>query len=417
MLKSLAYVLHAADGAVAVCHLKLCTKQLDESCDSSAVKKLVLEKFAALAAQVCRQKDQLLCLSAHEYLLVMVDMVDENHVHLAELKLTRLIGDIGEHHDCPIHAGLVYVAKPHDWTEDTESLIERVRHATQQAQAAALLVKVVDAADPLMYASQTLINQQVEQALDRHELVLVYQPKVDLLNAQIYGAEALVRWQRDGQLVSPGQFLPHLSEAMMWSLTQYCYRLLLREMVNHEVQLPIALNLDPTVFKQPDLVAFFAREAALWGMAPELITFEIVESAEIADCEATAQALYEMVEHGFRIAIDDFGVGYSNLQRLKDFPIHELKLDASLIRDVLHNELSAQMVKGVVAMGSAMHITVVAEGVEDGATLAQLRAWQCPVVQGYYTGYPMPLELLSEGLVPAKHRALAGLDKTAGRGE
>jgi diguanylate cyclase (GGDEF)-like protein/PAS domain S-box-containing protein len=238
----------------------------------------------------------------------------------------------------------------------------------------------------------------LRRAIESGELALHYQPKVDAATGAITGMEALVRWKHpDLGLVSPAHFIPLAEETGLivplskWVLTEACSQ----NRAWQQQGLPalrIAVNLSPRQFIDENLAAETARVLNDAGMDPALLELEITESMMMYDTERTVQVLSELRSMGIRIAIDDFGIGYSSLSHLKQFQVDIIKIDRSFIKDIPHDQADAAIAHAIIAMGKSLKAMVVAEGVETAAQLSFLRERGCDEIQGYYFGRPLPAE-------------------------
>jgi diguanylate cyclase (GGDEF)-like protein/PAS domain S-box-containing protein len=247
-------------------------------------------------------------------------------------------------------------------------------------------------------AKRVGLENKLRAALSRNELLLHYQPKVDLRSGEIVAAEALVRWQHpeDG-LISPADFIPIAEETGMivplgeWVLNEACRQNQewretgLREIV-------MAVNLSPLQFLERDLMGMVTAALARSGMYASALELEITESAMMRDPEQAVTVLNKISASGIRISIDDFGTGYSSLSHLKKFPIDELKVDQSFVRDLSVNMDDAAIVSAVISMAKSLGLSVTAEGVETIEQLRFLKGLDCDNMQGYYFSKPLPAD-------------------------
>jgi diguanylate cyclase (GGDEF)-like protein/PAS domain S-box-containing protein len=232
-------------------------------------------------------------------------------------------------------------------------------------------------------------------ALDRRELLLYYQPQVDLATGAILGAEALVRWDRPGVgLLRPAQFIPIAEErGLMASLGRYVLGEALRQMQEWDAQglvpITVAVNISGDEFLQPGFVDHIESEVRRHGIDPRRLELELTESIAVADVEHTTDALGRLHRLGVRLSLDDFGTGYSSLSYLSRFPIDRIKIDQSFIRDMNSRPGSIQIVRAIVALAKSFAMKVIAEGVETEEQLAALRIEHCDEIQGYLAGKPV----------------------------
>ena len=240
------------------------------------------------------------------------------------------------------------------------------------------------------------IESALRVGLHDDELMLYFQPLVDMRSGQVYGAEALVRWQsRLLGMVQPDQFISVAEETDLivqldsWVLRQACqqgalwHRALGRDWL-------VAVNLSARQFRRPDLVAFVAEVLADTGLPPHLLELEITESTLMHNVDEVIQRLDALVRLGVRLAIDDFGTGYSSLAYLKRFPVQKLKIDQSFVRGLVGDGNDAAIVKTVIALADVLGLDLLAEGVETPAQLASLQQLGCHCFQGYLFSRPLP---------------------------
>ena len=240
------------------------------------------------------------------------------------------------------------------------------------------------------------LEQKLRHAVGNRELVLYYQPQVDTSAHRVCALEALVRWQSPKSgLVPPAEFIPVAEETGLivelgeWVLREACRQL--REW--HEAgwpRVPVAVNLSARQFQQRDLVARIRNILDETGLSPDMLELEITESClmhSVDDALAQVRALAEM---GIRLVIDDFGTGYSSLSYLKRFPVSQLKIDRSFVRDLCTDREDAAIVSSIIGLARTLDLDVVAEGVETTAQLAALRYEGCTFCQGYLFSRPRP---------------------------
>jgi predicted signal transduction protein with EAL and GGDEF domain len=240
------------------------------------------------------------------------------------------------------------------------------------------------------------LEKELRRAIERDQLVLHYQPKVDAQTLAINGVEALIRWQHpEWGLVPPSRFIPVAEEAGLivaigdWVLSAACRQVA----AWRDAGLPpvtVAVNLASPSFRVPNLARQIGAELARWRLSPASLVIEVTESLLMHDVEAAIAVLHELRALGVRLAIDDFGTGYSSLSYLMRFPIDQLKVDQSFVRHLEQSREHAAIAKAVISLGRALEIETVAEGVETAAQAARLIAMRCSTLQGYWFARPMP---------------------------
>jgi diguanylate cyclase (GGDEF)-like protein/PAS domain S-box-containing protein len=247
-------------------------------------------------------------------------------------------------------------------------------------------------------AKRVGLENKLRNALEKGEVLLHYQPKVNLRSGEIVAVEALVRWQHpeDG-LISPAEFIPIAEDTGMivplgeWVLNEACRqnqewrKTGLREIV-------MAVNLSPAQFHEHELINVVLAALARSGMPASLLELEITESAMMRYPEQAIIMLNKISELGIRVSIDDFGTGYSSLSHLKKFPIDELKVDQSFVRDLTSDNDDAAIVSAVIGMAKSLGLSVIAEGVETIEQLRFLESLDCDQMQGYYFCRPLPAD-------------------------
>ncbi|MHB1404918.1 MAG: putative bifunctional diguanylate cyclase/phosphodiesterase [Desulfitobacteriaceae bacterium] len=283
--------------------------------------------------------------------------------------------------------------------EDAETLLRLADVAMYQAKSAGRNNYKVFT--PGMNAG-TLERMDLEcglrHALERQELLLYYQPQLDVRTGKIVGAEALLRWQNPKWgLVLPLHFIPLAEENGLissigeWVLRTACAQNVMWQKSGYS-SLRIAVNLSVRQFQQPNLVRLVADVLEETGLDPELLELEITESVAMQNVDFTSRKLKELKRMGVRIAIDDFGIGYSSLNYLKRLPITTLKIDKTFINDCTSNHEDAMIISAVVALAKSLQYKVIAEGVETHGQFAFLQKTNCDEVQGYLFGKPVPAE-------------------------
>jgi len=251
-------------------------------------------------------------------------------------------------------------------------------------------------------ADQTLREglSRVRKALHQHELVLHYQPKVNMRSGEVTGAEALIRWQHPERgLLPPGAFLPIIeNDALSVTVGEWVIAGALAQMAAWRaagLQLEVSVNVGSLQLQQP---GFVASLAALLARHPELprrcLEIEILETSALQDIAQVSDVMQSCQALGVRFALDDFGTGYSSLAYLKRLPAQQIKIDQTFVRDMLVDEEDLAIVKGVIGLAQAFGREVIAEGVETVAHGTLLLGLGCELAQGYGIARPMPAQEL-----------------------
>jgi PAS domain S-box-containing protein len=237
-------------------------------------------------------------------------------------------------------------------------------------------------------AQRWRLETALHRALERNELVLHYQPKIDATSGAIVGAEALMRWSRDGELVPPAQFIAVAEESGLivpiteWAIDEVCRQLLAWREAGVE-PVPVSINISSRHVQRASLIEPVSRALATTGLPARLLELELTETVLMQNIEAALPLLQALKKLGVSISIDDFGTGYSSLSYLKRLPIDALKIDRSFVRELESSDDDAAIVAAVIALGRSLDLQVVAEGVETRGQMARLVAQGCTLMQGW----------------------------------
>ncbi|HKO89108.1 MAG TPA: EAL domain-containing protein [Burkholderiales bacterium] len=240
------------------------------------------------------------------------------------------------------------------------------------------------------------LENDLRLALRRNELVLYYQPQYEIASGRVRAIEALLRWQHPVHgLILPGAFVPIAEESGLiqsigeWTLTQACAQIE-QWLESGLPPIPVAVNLSARQFRNPNFAHTIELVLAASHLSPSMLELEITESALVHDTEANLDTLHMLKSIGLRLALDDFGIGYSSLAYLKRFPIDKIKIDQSFIRDIPGDADDVAITRAMISMSKDLALRVVAEGVETEEQLAFLRQRGCDEAQGYLLCPPLP---------------------------
>lgn len=245
------------------------------------------------------------------------------------------------------------------------------------------------------------LEDALRKALDDHQFVLYYQPKVNLNTQQVYGMEALIRWQHPEMgIVSPLEFIPLAEETGLiidigeWVIEEACLQM--KAWLEYYPWLKnMAINLSVRQFQQKD----FCQQIELFMFDKKIdsskIDFEITESMIMGDVEAAISVLAKLRTLGVSISIDDFGTGYSSLSYLKHLPADTLKIDRAFIKELVNDQNDQAITKSIIALASNLGLSVIAEGIEQAEQAAMLKQMGCDYAQGYYFNRPLPVDEMS----------------------
>jgi EAL domain-containing protein (putative c-di-GMP-specific phosphodiesterase class I) len=238
----------------------------------------------------------------------------------------------------------------------------------------------------------------LRNAIDKDELQLYYQPKIDPKLKKVIGMEALIRWvSPELGFIAPADFIPLAEETGLivpigeWVLNEACRQTKAWQKDGFD-DLTISVNVSSEQFRHQDLSQVVHNALKSSGLEPGFLVLELTESMVMANPEKTIVSLQQLKKQGLAISIDDFGTGYSSLSYLKKFPLDELKIDRSFIMDVDNDTDDKAIVTAIIAMSHSLSLKIVAEGVESEPQLNLLTTLDCDQIQGFYFSKPLPKE-------------------------
>ncbi len=291
---------------------------------------------------------------------------------------------------------------------DAETLLKNADIAMYRAKESGRNAYRCYTADMGLRASEVMpMEAAIREALERGELELYFQPKVDARSRRIVSAEALLRWNRPGHgLVGPAGFIAfaearsHLMQAIdRFVLQRACLHLQRWSQAGRD--LPLAINLSANQFARPEMVAEMRALLERFGLDGRLLTLEVTEGVLLADGNCAAANMVALRQVGIQISIDDFGTGFSSLSYLHRFPVDELKIDRSFVSKIGQAGKDASLVKAIIGIGQDLQLKVVAEGVETVEQAQYLTQQGCDVLQGYFFSMPMPEQQFLQALARA----------------
>ena len=285
---------------------------------------------------------------------------------------------------------------------DPDAVIKSADQAMHQAKQQG--VKSIQLFTPAMNEAtekRFRLENNLRDAVNNGEIVVFYQPKIDVARGKITGMESLVRWQREGRLVPPVDFIPLAEETGLivpigrWVLEESCRQALFWRN-NGYPDLKVAVNLSARQVQEPGLVDTVKKALNNVGLPPEGLELEVTESLMMSGVEMAEEVLGKLSDLGVSVALDDFGTGYSSLSYLRRFPINAIKIDKSFVEDLPHDPDAAAVARTIISMAHSLKMEVIAEGVEDKAQLDFLADLGCHHVQGYYYSPPVNAEKFGE---------------------
>jgi diguanylate cyclase len=280
-----------------------------------------------------------------------------------------------------------------------EALLQHADAAMYQGKRGVSAVVVYESAEARNPTHRLIVQGELRRALEHDELVLHYQPKVELATGQICGVEALVRWQHPQRgLLPPGEFLPAAEQSnLIDPLTAWVLRRALTDSASWAalgIPWPVAVNVSARNLEAAAFPESVTALLAELGVPADRLTVEITETALAADAVAAARAVGALAGQGITIAIDDFGKGYTSLSHLRTLPITELKIDRTFLMELERDERNRAIVRSIIGLADGLGCRVTAEGVELPETAAWLAEAGCQCAQGFLFSKPLPRDEL-----------------------
>jgi len=376
----------------------------------------LLKEMSSRLRECLRASDVVARLGGDEF-VVLIDNIDEpsQAARVARSILSTVIKPVeimGQ--ECRVTASIGIATYPAD-ADDAQSLMKNADMAMYVAKDEGKNnYQFYSKEARAMSIERLALETNLRHALERNELVLHYQAKVNSKTGEINGVEALLRWwNHDLGAVSPAQFIPVAEDTGLivpigrWVLETACAQ----SMAWQRQGLPaicMAVNLSPRQFKDAALLDDIKEVIDKTGIPAHLLELEITEGMIMSNVDQAIEKLRAIKGMGVRLAIDDFGTGYSSLAQLKRFPIDTLKVDRSFIRDIPENAEDKAIAEAIIAMGRTLGVTVVAEGVETAEQQTFLSGRGCEGMQGYYFGKPSHADQFARLLRGAVPSASAG---------
>ncbi|MBD9457144.1 EAL domain-containing protein [Pseudomonas sp. PDM05] len=364
-----------------------------ETAGPEAVDQLLQDVSRSLQGAL-RPGDTLAHLTADEFLLLLEGAGSDEAVGLADklqqllLRPRRING-----HDLALDCRLGIAAYPDDG-ESADTLLERAAIAMKDAAQMPGRLQIYEHGRDLVHRRQVTLIRDLRHAPSQGQLLLHYQPKLDIRQGHVRQAEALLRWQHPQfGMVSPAEFIPLAERSgSIQLLTHWVIEEGIRQLCEWNrrgLSLQLSLNISADDLLGDDLAHRVSALLRRYGLPAEQLLFEITESAVMREPEKALKVLHLLRDCGISLSVDDFGTGYSSLAHLKRLPVQELKIDQSFVRNLDETSEDAVIVRSTIEMSHNLGLKVVAEGVEYAHSLRLLERWQCDTAQGYLISRPL----------------------------
>ncbi|MEE4617451.1 EAL domain-containing protein [Pseudomonas alliivorans] len=384
----------AAERAVALLYLSIENLgTINESSGAEGVEQLLLQVGQRLQSTL-RAGDTVARLSANEFLLLLDQTTSDGAVATGDA-LQRLLSEPQriDNHDIALECCIGITVYPENGNSAQE-LVNRAAIARKDAAFLPGRLQIYQDGRDLAHQRQISLIRDLRKAPYNGELMLHYQPKLDIRQGTVRQAEALLRWSHPqfGN-VSPAEFIA-LAErtGSIHLLTNWVIEEAMRQLAEWRKRglvLQVSVNISADDLLGEDLAGFVVGLLKQYGVPAEQLVFEITESAIMSQPEKALVVLHKLRDCGISLSIDDFGTGYSSLAHLKRLPVQELKIDQSFVRDLDETSEDAVIVRSTIEMSHNLGLKVVAEGVEYQHSLDLLRRWHCDTAQGYLISRPL----------------------------
>jgi len=288
--------------------------------------------------------------------------------------------------------------------DEPEILLQHANIAMRMAKGEATGFSIYNSEDDTYDLRKLRLQGELRKAIEQKELVLYYQPKIDLKTGRATSVEALTRWPHPVQgMISPADFIPMIEQSglirpfTLWVLEEAIKQL--KCWFDAGIDLTVAVNLSPRNLLDPGLLPNITKLLNTHNVSPARLILEVTESTVMSRPEAVLAVLTQLHELAIKLSIDDFGTGYSSLAYLKRLPLDELKIDQTFTSGLATNDEDAIIVRSTIDLAHNMGLRVVAEGVEDQEILDMLVILRCDIAQGYHMSRPVPAEELEQWLL------------------
>ncbi len=380
----------------------------------------VLRGVASALQQVRREGDHIARVGDDKFGLILAGVLNSGHAEMAAHKIKRLLDMpvlVGQENiSCKVNIGISLYP---DHARSAEKLMAAADEAQRRARTTGQLLCIAHDDEYTDESENWDIEMALEDAINKSELRVYFQPKISLVTGKPVGAEALVRWENGFRgLIGPSDFIPVAeSSGFIRPLTEWMLNSALRLAGAWEHrwgEQEVSVNVPPCMLDRPDFADTVISARKLWQSDNNKLCIEIVEQSFIENVESAFSKLSRLRDEGISISIDDFGTGYSSLAYFRDIPADQLKIDQSFVFWLLRDRGSANIVELIVDLAHRFGLSVVAEGVEDIETLSALKKMHCDIAQGYFIARPMPAEEYHEWLANYRGINASGVISTSG---
>ncbi len=362
----------------------------------------LLQEVSRRLKSLLRDRDIPGFISRNELACILPSITSEGYVILAAHKILRTLEEpfMLAGRQVFISASLGISLYP-ELGKDADNLLKQANVAMHEAKRTDNPYVIYRAEHDLLSQIQFEIHADLSGAIRNGELFLCYQPQLDLRTGQIFGTEALVRWNNAARDAVPPSAIIAVAEntGLISALTCWVFNAALRQQSQFRqagLDIGVSINFSARNLTEPELPEFITQVLKTWAVPADKVTIEITEHTMIADEKRSLAALSKLKDIGMKLSLDDFGAGYASLSYLRKLPIDEIKVDISFVKDMLRIKENERIVRSIIALGHNFDLEVVAEGVEDKETLDKLLNMDCDKVQGNYISPAVHAEEIGE---------------------
>lgn len=377
-------------------------KEINDTLGHHVGDKVLIEVGFRITTQL-REIDTVARLGGDEFAVILPDTDDEQAISVAR-KLLSMMKDEFKVDELHLHLGMsIGISSFPDHGIDVATLIQHADVAMYVAKNNKAGYSVYDAGKDEYSISRLELINDLKKAIHTNSLEIQFQPIINMFNDSVKGVETLLRWHHKSFGMIPPDQIIDLAEqtALINPLTYWVFENSLKQISTlHEkgFDIEVAVNISVYNLKDQEFISKIEDIINRHSIEPSFIVLEITESAMMSNPLHAAEILTELDEMGVRLAVDDFGTGFSSLAYLKQLPVDELKIDKSFVIGMQNNTSDEVIVHSTIELAHNLGLEVVAEGVEDKVVYNKLKSYLCDTAQGYYMGKPMPLEKLESWL-------------------
>ncbi len=369
---------------------------------------IMLKAIASRLKESVREEDTVARFGGDEFVVLLTDLQKEKAAEYALLvadKIVRVIREPIEIKDLTLHTdasvGITIFSKGGNEGEwDASEVLKRADTAMYHAKGEGKgRIRFFDEKLDEKAQKRLQMDTGMRKALEEERFAVCYQPIVDMVTGRHTGAEALVRWEEDGTMHQPSDFIPIAEESsLILQISRFVIQKVCWDIKEGRLQRSfpdigsVSINLSANLFRLPDFETKIVSLIKECGIEPSLLTFELTENVLVHDFDIIIEKIHFFKRHGIRFSIDDFGTGYASLTYLKRLPIDIVKIDRSFIRGVHQDADNAKIVETIIDLSRHFGFDIVAEGVEHPEEAKYLRKLGCCYVQGFHFAQPMHLQ-------------------------